>query len=51
MFGDRTKPHGVVLLGVVSFLINLFLFILVVIVILIIVVPELSGSSPPGAGA
>jgi hypothetical protein len=51
MFGDRIKPHEVVLLGIVGFLVDLFLFVLVVVVILIIVIPRVVGSSPPGAGA
>jgi hypothetical protein len=40
MFDNRTKPHEVVLLGVVGFLVDMFLFVLVVVVILIIVVPR-----------
>jgi hypothetical protein len=37
VFGDRPKPH-VVLLGIVGLFVDLFLFVLVVIVILIIVI-------------
>jgi hypothetical protein len=47
MFDNRTKPHEVVLLGVVGFLVDVFLLSFVV----VIIVPESLGSLPPGAGA
>jgi hypothetical protein len=47
MFDNRTKPHEVVLLGVVGFLVDVFLLSFVVV---IIVLGSL-GSLPPGAGA
>jgi hypothetical protein len=37
MFGDRPKPHEVVLLGIVGLLFDVFLIIFVVVVILIII--------------
>jgi hypothetical protein len=37
MFGDRSKPHEVVLMGIVSLLVDVLLIILIVVVILIIV--------------
>jgi hypothetical protein len=51
MFDNRTKPHEVVLLGVVGFLVDVFLFSFIVVIILVIIVLESLGSSPPGAGA
>jgi hypothetical protein len=52
MFDNRTKPHEVVLLGVVSFLIDVFVFSIVfVVVILVIVVSGVVGVVAPGAGA
>jgi hypothetical protein len=51
MFDNRTKPHEVVLLGVVSFLVDVFVSTFFVVVILVIVIPKSSGSSPLGAGA
>jgi hypothetical protein len=38
MFDNRTKPHEVVLLGVVSFLVDVFISTFFVVVILIIVI-------------
>jgi hypothetical protein len=38
MFDNRTKPHEVVLLGVVSFLVDVFVSTFFVVVILVIVV-------------
>jgi hypothetical protein len=41
MFGDRPKPHEVVLLGIVGLFVDLFFFVLAVVVILLtIVVPR-----------
>jgi hypothetical protein len=36
MFGDRPKPHEVVLSGIIGLLVDVFLIILLVVVILII---------------
>jgi hypothetical protein len=36
MFDDRPKPHEVVLLGVVGFFVDMFLFILIVVILVII---------------
>jgi hypothetical protein len=35
MFDNRTKPHEVVLLGVVSFLIDVFVFSIVFVVVIL----------------
>jgi hypothetical protein len=43
MFDNRTKPHEVVLLGVVSFLVDVFVSSFIVVVILVIVVPIVVG--------
>jgi hypothetical protein len=43
MFDNRTKPHEVVLLGVVSFLVNVFVSTFFVIVILVNVVSGVIG--------
>jgi hypothetical protein len=52
MFDNWTNPHEVVLLGIVSFLVDvLILSIVVIVVILVIAVSGVVGSSPPGAGA
>jgi hypothetical protein len=37
MFGDRPKPHEVVLSGIIGLLVDVFLIILVVVAILIII--------------
>jgi hypothetical protein len=44
MFGDRPKPHEVVLLSIIGLFIDVLL-------VIFIIIPESSGSSPPGAGA
>jgi hypothetical protein len=49
MFGDRPKPHEVVLLSIIGLFIDVLLVIFIVVIFIII--PESSGSSPPGAGA
>jgi hypothetical protein len=51
MFDNRTKPHEVVLLCVVSFLVDVFVSTFFVIVILIIVVSGVVGVVASGAGA
>ena len=43
MFDNWIKPHEVVLLGVVSFLVDVFVSSFVVVVILVIVVPRVVG--------
>jgi hypothetical protein len=43
MFDNRTNPHEVVLLGVVSFLVDLFVFSFFVVVILVIIVSGVLG--------
>ena len=43
MFDNRTKPHEVVLLGVVSFLVDVSVFSIVFVVILVIAVSGVVG--------
>ena len=43
MFDNRTKPHEVVLLGVVSFLVDVFVSTFFVVIILVIVVSGVVG--------